>query len=168
MRLLLQRVRYAQVHIDGQCQASIGPGILVLVGIAPEDTREDIQYLVGKMLKLRIFGDDQGRMNLSVQDIHGECLVVSQFTLMADTTKGNRPGYSKAAAPAKAEPLYQEFLATCREAWPDRIQAGVFGADMQITLLNDGPVTIAMESRSNIQDQDHNLPHPTQAAPRHG
>ncbi|MBM3912374.1 MAG: D-tyrosyl-tRNA(Tyr) deacylase [Sphingomonadales bacterium] len=158
MRLLLQRVRYAQVHIDGRSHASIGPGLLALVGIAQEDTREDIHYLVGKMLRLRIFEDEQGRMNLSVQDIQGECLVVSQFTLMADTAKGNRPGYSKAAAPAIAEPLYQEFLATCREAWPGRIQAGVFGADMQITLLNDGPVTIAMESRSSIHDQDPQLP----------
>lgn len=158
MRLLLQRVRHAQVRIDGGIHASIGPGLLALVGIAPEDTREDIQYLVGKMLRLRIFGDEQGRMNLSVQDIQGECLVVSQFTLMADTAKGNRPGYSKAAAPAIAEPLYREFLAACSEAWPERIQSGVFGADMQITLLNDGPVTIAMDSRSSIHDQDRQLP----------
>ncbi|MBM3446849.1 MAG: D-tyrosyl-tRNA(Tyr) deacylase [Bacteroidetes bacterium] len=158
MRLLLQRVRHAQVHIDGRSHASIGPGLLALVGIAPEDTLVDIHYLVGKMLRLRIFGDEQGRMNLSVQDIQGECLVVSQFTLLADTAKGNRPGYSKAAAPAVAEPLYQKFLAACREAWPGRIQAGVFGADMQITLLNDGPVTIAMDSRSNIHDQDPHLP----------
>ena len=147
MRLLLQRVQHAQVHIDGGIHASIGPGLLALVGIAPEDTRVDIDYLVGKMLRLRIFGDEQGRMNLSVQDIQGECLVVSQFTLMADTAKGNRPGYSKAAAPAIAESLYQEFLAACSEAWPGRIQAGVFGADMQITLLNDGPVTIWMDSQ---------------------
>jgi D-tyrosyl-tRNA(Tyr) deacylase len=99
------------------------------------------------MLRLRIFGDEEGRMNRSVQDIQGECLVVSQFTLMADTAKGNRPGYSRAAAPAIAEPLFQRFLEICGEAWPDRIQSGVFGADMQITLLNDGPVTIWMDSR---------------------
>jgi D-tyrosyl-tRNA(Tyr) deacylase len=113
----------------------------------PHDTTEDLQYLVGKMLRLRIFGDEEGRMNLSVQDIQGECLIVSQFTLMADTAKGNRPGYSKAAAPAVAEPLFLQFLDLCREAWPHRVQSGVFGADMQITLLNDGPVTIWMDSR---------------------
>ncbi len=156
MRLLLQRVRHAQVQIADQTHASIGPGLLALVGIAPEDTSEDIQYLVGKMLRLRIFGDEEGRMNLSVQDIDGECLVVSQFTLMADTAKGNRPGYTKAAPPSIAEPLYQEFLAICREALPNRIHAGVFGADMQITLLNDGPVTIAMDSRSSISENPAN------------
>jgi D-tyrosyl-tRNA(Tyr) deacylase len=147
MRLLLQRVRHARLEIAGQTHASIGPGLLALVGIAPGDTQEDIHYLVGKMLRLRIFGDEEGRMNLSVQDLLGECLVVSQFTLMAETARGNRPGYSKAAPPEMAETLYLEFLATCRKAWPDRIQAGVFGADMQITLLNDGPVTISMDSR---------------------
>ena len=158
MRLLLQRVRHAEVQIAGQCHASIGPGLLALVGISPEDTSEDIRYLVGKMLRLRIFGDDEGRMNLSVQDIQGECLVVSQFTLMADTAKGNRPGYSKAAAPSVAEPLYQEFLAFCQEAWPGRVQSGVFGADMQITLLNDGPVTIAMDSQSTKPDKFTHFP----------
>ena len=147
MRLLLQRVAHAELSIAGQIHARIGPGLLALVGIEPDDTPEDLVYLAGKMLRLRIFGDEEGRMNRSVQDIQGECLVVSQFTLMADTAKGNRPGYSKAAAPAIAEPLFQQFLEICREAWPDRIQSGVFGADMQITLLNDGPVTIWMDSR---------------------
>lgn len=147
MRLLLQRVAHAELCIAGQIHARIGPGLLALVGIEPEDTPEDLVYLAGKMLRLRIFGDEEGRMNRSVQDIQGECLVVSQFTLMADTAKGNRPGYSRAAAPAIAEPLFQRFLEICGEAWPDRIQSGVFGADMQITLLNDGPVTIWMDSR---------------------
>ncbi len=147
MRLLLQRVAHAELSIAGQIHARIGPGLLALVGIEPDDTPEDLVYLAGKMLRLRIFGDEEGRMNRSVQDIQGECLVVSQFTLMADTAKGNRPGYSRAAAPAIAEPLFQQFLEICREAWPDRIQSGVFGADMQITLLNDGPVTIWMDSR---------------------
>ncbi|MBM3935907.1 MAG: D-tyrosyl-tRNA(Tyr) deacylase [Sphingomonadales bacterium] len=149
MRLLLQRVSHAKVAIDGQTHASIGPGLLALVGIEPEDTTEDLKYLAGKMLRLRIFGDEEGRMNRSVQDIDGECLVVSQFTLMADTAKGNRPGYSRAAPPSVAEPLFLEFLSICREAWPGRIHAGIFGADMQITLLNDGPVTIAMDSREH-------------------
>ena len=147
MRLLLQRVAHAELSIAGQIHARIGPGLLALVGIEPDDTPEDLVYLAGKMLRLRIFGDEEGRMNRSVQDIQGECLLVSQFTLMADTAKGNRPGYSRAAAPAIAEPLFQRFLEICREAWPDRIQSGVFGADMQITLLNDGPVTIWMDSR---------------------
>jgi D-tyrosyl-tRNA(Tyr) deacylase len=147
MRLLLQRVAHAELSIAGQIHARIGPGLLALVGIEPDDTPEDLVYLAGKMLRLRIFGDEEGRMNRSVQDIQGECLVVSQFTLMADTAKGNRPGYSRAAAPAIAEPLFQRFLEICGEAWPDRIQSGVFGADMQITLLNDGPVTIWMDSR---------------------
>lgn len=147
MRLLLQRVAHAELCIAGQIHARIGPGLLALVGIEPDDTPEDLVYLAGKMLRLRIFGDEEGRMNRSVQDIQGECLVVSQFTLMADTAKGNRPGYSRAAAPAIAEPLFQRFLEICGEAWPDRIQSGVFGADMQITLLNDGPVTIWMDSR---------------------
>ena len=147
MRLLLQRVAHAELCIAGQIHARIGPGLLALVGIEPDDTPEDLVYLAGKMLRLRIFGDEEGRMNRSVQDIQGECLLVSQFTLMADTAKGNRPGYSRAAAPAIAEPLFQRFLEICGEAWPDRIQSGVFGADMQITLLNDGPVTIWMDSR---------------------
>jgi D-tyrosyl-tRNA(Tyr) deacylase len=147
MRLLLQRVAHAELCIAGQIHARIGPGLLALVGIEPDDTPEDLVYLAGKMLRLRIFGDEEGRMNRSVQDIQGECLLVSQFTLMADTAKGNRPGYSRAAAPAIAEPLFQRFLEVCGEAWPDRIQSGVFGADMQITLLNDGPVTIWMDSR---------------------
>ena len=147
MRLLLQRVAHAELSIAGQIHARIGPGLLALVGIEPDDTPEDLVYMAGKMLRLRIFGDEEGRMNRSVQDIQGECLVVSQFTLMADTAKGNRPGYSRAAAPAIAEPLFQRFLEVCGEAWPDRIQSGVFGADMQITLLNDGPVTIWMDSR---------------------
>jgi D-tyrosyl-tRNA(Tyr) deacylase len=147
MRLLLQRVAHAELSIAGQIHARIGPGLLALVGIEPDDTPEDLVYLAGKMLRLRIFGDEEGRMNRSVQDIQGECLLVSQFTLMADTAKGNRPGYSRAAAPAIAEPLFQRFLEICGEAWPDRIQSGVFGADMQITLLNDGPVTIWMDSR---------------------
>ena len=147
MRLLLQRVAHAELSIAGQIHARIGPGLLALVGIEPDDTSEDLAYLAGKMLRLRIFGDEEGRMNRSVQDIQGECLLVSQFTLMADTAKGNRPGYSRAAAPAIAEPLFQRFLEICGEAWPDRIQSGVFGADMQITLLNDGPVTIWMDSR---------------------
>ena len=147
MRLLLQRVAHAELSIAGQIHARIGPGLLALVGIEPDDTPEDLVYMAGKMLRLRIFGDEEGRMNRSVQDIQGECLVVSQFTLMADTAKGNRPGYSRAAAPAIAEPLFQRFLEICGEAWPDRIQSGVFGADMQITLLNDGPVTIWMDSR---------------------
>lgn len=147
MRLLLQRVTHAELCIAGQTHARIGSGLLALVGIEPDDTPEDLVYMAGKMLRLRIFGDEEGRMNRSVQDIQGECLVVSQFTLMADTAKGNRPGYSRAAAPAIAEPLFQRFLEICREAWPNRIQSGVFGADMQITLLNDGPVTIWMDSR---------------------
>lgn len=150
MRLVLQRVRHARVEISGHLHAQIGNGLLALVGIEHDDRAEDLRYMVGKMLRLRIFGDSEGRMNLSVQDIAGECLIVSQFTLMADTAKGNRPGYSKAAAPSVAEPLFHDFLSICREAWPGKIQAGVFGADMQITLLNDGPVTIVMDSPRRI------------------
>ena len=147
MRAVLQRVIESRVVVDGQVVGEIGPGWLVLLGVGHGDTLETARWVAEKCVHLRGFNDDAGKMNRSVQDIQGECLLVSQFTLMADSAKGNRPGYSRAAAPAIAEPLFHQFLEICREGWPDRIQSGVFGADMQITLLNDGPVTIWMDSR---------------------
>lgn len=147
MRALLQRVSEASVSIDGNVVARIDAGLLVLLGIYPDDGRAEIDYLVDKLLGLRIFADDDKPMNRSVVDIDGGVLVVSQFTLAADTSRGRRPGFSNAAPPAIAEPLYQEFLQVLGDRWP-RTAAGVFGADMQVALINDGPVTILLDKHS--------------------
>lgn len=144
MRALLQRVSEASVTIAGETVATIDAGLLVLLGIFPVDGSSEIDYLVDKLLGLRIFADGDKPMNRSVVDINGEVLVVSQFTLAADTSRGRRPGFSSAAAPAIAEPLYEQFVATLRERWP-RVATGEFGADMQVHLTNDGPVTILLE-----------------------
>jgi len=144
MRALLQRVSEASVTIAGETVATIDAGLLVLLGIFPVDGSGEIDYLVDKLLGLRIFADGDKPMNRSVVDINGEVLVVSQFTLAADTSRGRRPGFSSAAAPAIAEPLYEQFVATLRERWP-RVATGEFGADMQVHLTNDGPVTILLE-----------------------
>jgi D-tyrosyl-tRNA(Tyr) deacylase len=147
MRLLLQRVRFAELSIAGQVHARIGPGLLALAGIEVGDRPQELTRMAGKMARLRIFDDAEGKMNLSVTDTGGSCLVVSQFTLLADTAKGNRPGYSRAALPEEARPLFERFVQECRSLLPDRVHSGVFGADMQITLLNDGPVTLSLDSR---------------------
>lgn len=147
MRVVIQRVAHAKVCIDGEVHSQIGNGLLVLLGIQPTDGQDDIDYLVQKITHLRIFDDAAGVMNLCVRDVEGEVLVVSQFTLMASTRKGNRPSYIHAAPPAVAKPLYEAFVEQLSTAMEKRVQTGRFGADMQVSLLNDGPVTICIDSR---------------------
>lgn len=150
MRALVQRVASASVAIDGSTQASIGPGILVLVGIETADTEEDIAWLVNKLAGLRIFDDAQGVMNLSVKDIGGEALVVSQFTLHARVKKGFRPSYIDAAPPAISIPLYEQFVEALSAELEKPVQTGEFGAMMQVSLVNDGPVTIWIDSKNKL------------------
>lgn len=144
MKALLQRVTEAAVTVDGERIASIGPGLLVFVGVQPGDGPEDVDWLAGKVLALRIFPDADKPMNRSVTDVGGELLLVSQFTLAADTRRGNRPGFSTAAPPEQAERLYDAFVAEVRRRW-NRVATGRFGADMQVSLINDGPVTFLLE-----------------------
>ncbi len=146
MKALLQRVNSASVKIKGDEIARIGPGLCVLVGIAEGDSQEDIDYLVVKMVNLRIFSDHTGKFNFSAAETGRQLLVVSQFTLIADTHKGRRPSFTGAAAPDKAEPLYEKFLAKCSETGLPTY-GGVFGAYMQVEIVNDGPVTIMLDSR---------------------
>ena len=143
MKVLLQRVSEAAVDIGGERVAQIGAGLLVLVGVAPEDGDAELRWLADKTLGLRIFADAEKPMNRSVVDIQGELLVVSQFTLTADTRKGKRPGFSTAAPPAHAEAIYTKFVDELRQTLP--VQTGQFGADMQVSLVNDGPVTFMLE-----------------------
>ncbi len=147
MRVIIQRVSEASVTIDGTVKSAIGWGLLVLLGIEHEDTNEDIAWLCKKITQLRIFGDEEGKMNRSVQDIDGEILVISQFTLHASTKKGNRPSYIKAARPEVAVPLYERFLDQLSITLGKTVGSGTFGADMKVRLLNDGPVTIWIDSR---------------------
>lgn len=148
MKVVIQRVLEASVAIDCKKTAAINTGLLVLVGIEDADTTEDITWLTSKIANLRIFADDNGVMNLSVKECNGEILVVSQFTLHADTKKGNRPSYIKASKPPIAIPLYQEFLFQMQVQLGRKIQSGTFGADMKIALINDGPVTIIIHSKN--------------------
>jgi len=143
VKVLLQRVSQAAVDVAGERIAEIGPGLLALVGVAPEDGDEQIRWLADKTLGLRIFPDAQKPMNRSVMDVGGELLVVSQFTLTADTSKGKRPGFSTAAPPAMAEQVYLGFVTELEKSMP--VQTGRFGADMQVSLVNDGPVTFLLE-----------------------
>lgn len=148
MRLLIQRVRHASVAIDSRLRSSIGAGLLVFVGIEQDDRDEDVEWLAGKLVRLRIFDDRQGVMNCSVTDTGGEVLVVSQFTLHASTRRGNRPSYVRAAGEAVARPLYERFVLRVGELLGREAATGEFGADMQVELTNDGPVTIWMDSRN--------------------
>lgn len=148
MRVLIQRVRRASVTVDGEFISEIGKGLLVFVGICDEDGDEDIEWLTKKIANIRLFDDDNGVMNLSVNDVCGEVLAVSQFTLMASTKKGNRPSYIKAAKPDISVPLYEQFCNEMEIAVNKPIKRGVFGADMKVDLLNDGPVTIFIDSRN--------------------
>ena len=148
MRLLIQRVTEARCRIDGEVYSEIGKGLVVLVGIGNDETKEDIEWLTKKLVQLRIFDDEAGVMNLSVQDIAGEVMVVSQFTLHAMTKKGNRPSWIKAAPEAISKPLYEEFVANIERTLERDVATGVFGADMQIELTNDGPVTIWIDSKN--------------------
>ena len=148
MRVLIQRVKRASVTIEGNIKSQIANGMLILVGIEEEDTQEDISWLVKKCTNLRIFDDEQGVMNRSVMDVQGEVLAVSQFTLMASTKKGNRPSYIRAAKSEISVPLYESFCNEMETALGRPIQTGVFGADMQVELINDGPVTIFIDSKN--------------------
>lgn len=148
MRVVIQRVREASVSIGGRVKAAIGPGLMILLGVGHEDGQEDIDWLVRKIAGLRIFNDADGVMNRSVTDIQGEALVVSQFTLMASTKKGNRPSYIGAAGHELAIPLYERFCVALSEAIGRPVGAGEFGADMQVALINDGPVTICIDTKN--------------------
>ena len=148
MIAVIQRVSQATLHIEGALQASIQQGFLVLLGIHVDDTPEDVAYLAGKIAGLRIFSDQEGKMNLDLEAIHGELLLVSQFTLYANTKKGNRPSFLESARPEQAIPLYQLMITTLSDKLGNKIQTGVFGADMQINLKNDGPVTIIIDSKN--------------------
>lgn len=148
MRIVLQRVSRASVVSDGVLTGSIGRGLLLLLGIEPADTPEDAVKLAAKVAKLRIFEDADGKMNLSVLDIGGEALVVSQFTLFGDCAKGNRPSFNRAAPPAHAIPLYERFVAELSTVLGKPVPTGVFGADMKVDLLNDGPVTLVIDTRN--------------------
>lgn len=148
MRAVIQRVREASVTIDGKLCSAIGPGLMILLGIGHEDGAEDIDYLVKKIAALRIFDDEAGVMNRSVLDTGGEALVVSQFTLMASTKKGNRPSYIHAAGHETAIPLYESFCQALSAAMGRSVATGVFGADMKVALINDGPVTICIDTKN--------------------
>ncbi|MBM3915639.1 MAG: D-tyrosyl-tRNA(Tyr) deacylase [Sphingomonadales bacterium] len=147
MRAVVQRVSEASVSIDGSVHAAVGPGLLVLLGIEAADNPEDIEWLCTKIVQLRIFNDEQGQLNRSLQEIEGELLLISQFTLQASTKKGNRPSFSKAARPEQANLLYEQMIAQLRTLLGPRLKTGVFGADMKVSLINDGPVTIWFDTK---------------------
>ena len=148
MKVVIQRVSKASVTIDGNKVASIGSGLLILLGIVEDDTHEDIKWLSNKIVNLRVFGDKNMVMNLSLTDVHGHVIVVSQFTLHASTKKRNRPSYIRAAKPETAIPLYETFIKQLESDLGKRVQTGQFGADMQVDLINDGPVTIIIDSKN--------------------
>jgi D-aminoacyl-tRNA deacylase len=148
MRAVIQRVSEASVTVDGAVTGAIGKGLLVLLAVEDADTGEDSEWLSGKIVRLRIFNDEQGLMNLSVQEVRGGILLVSQFTLFASTKKGNRPSFSRSAKPEVAVPLYEEFIRRLTADFGGAIQTGGFGADMKVALLNDGPVTILIDSKN--------------------
>lgn len=144
MKCLIQRVLSASVSVDGVCTGSISRGLLVFLGITHTDTEQTAEKAVEKIRKLRIFEDENGKTNLSIEDVHGELLVVSQFTLYADCRRGNRPGFEQAAAPAHANRLYEHFLSVCEGRFA-KVAHGIFGADMKVSLTNDGPFTVMPE-----------------------
>ena len=146
MKIIVQRVKQAQVSIEGQIHGQIKQGLLLLVGVGPEDQQEDLEYAVRKLVNMRIFSDDEGKMNLSVKDIQGEILSISQFTLFADTKKGNRPAFIGAANPEMASRLYDDFNDLLEKEVP--VKRGIFAADMAIELINDGPVTIILDTKN--------------------
>lgn len=151
MIALIQRVSTAKVTIAGKLYSEIGAGMLILLGVAESDEIKDAEWLASKVAKLRIFSDEDGKMNLDVASVNGEIMVVSQFTLLADPSKGNRPGYSLAARPEKAIPLYESFVSMLSEINGKKVETGLFGADMQVMLCNDGPVTLALDSRIHMK-----------------
>ena len=145
MKIVVQRVKNAKVDVEGKTVGKIDKGFLVLLGVTHEDTEEQADYLAKKLCNLRVFTDENYKMNLSLKDINGKLLIVSQFTLYADCTSGNRPSFTNAAKPDKAEKLYEYFCKQCEEKYNIEVKKGIFGADMKVELLNDGPVTIIIE-----------------------
>lgn len=148
MRVVIQRVKQASVTVKDEITGSIGNGLLILAGFEHTDTNEDIEWMVGKITRLRIFNDTEGVMNLSVIDVNGQILVISQFTLHAKTKKGNRPSYVQAAPPAIAIPLYEKFIQLLEETSGKKVERGIFGATMDVNLTNSGPVTIIIDSKN--------------------
>lgn len=148
MKAVIQRVSQSSVTIGGEVVASIQKGLLILVGIEEADTKQDIEWLSSKIVNLRIFGDENGTMNLSVKEVNGDAIIVSQFTLHASTKKGNRPSYIKAAKPDIAIPLYEQFVQQFEKDLEKKVQTGQFGADMKVSLINDGPVTILIDTKN--------------------
>ena len=148
MRAVLQRVSKASVKVDGELTGSIDWGFVILLGVVPEDTIDDVKWLANKCSNMRVFSDEEGKMNLSIKDIDGKFLVVSQFTLHASTKKGNRPSFIKAARPDHAIPMYEKFCEELYAVSGQNVEKGVFGADMKVDILNDGPVTIIIDSKA--------------------
>jgi D-tyrosyl-tRNA(Tyr) deacylase len=148
MKVVLQRVKSSSVEVSGEITGSIEQGLLILLGIAEDDNNEDMDYILRKVINMRIFRDSEGKMNKSVLDIDGDILLVSQFTLCADTRKGNRPSFINAAKPEKAEKMYEEFKERLIQSGIKRVETGIFGAMMDVNIINDGPVTIVLDSRS--------------------
>lgn len=150
MKALIQRVKSSSVTVDGKVTGEIGQGYLILLGVGKGDTEKDCRRLVDKVSGLRIFSDEKDKINLSLRDVNGGLLIVSQFTLYADCRKGNRPGFTDSAPPEEAEKLYEQFVMLCRENITENVQTGVFGADMQVALVNDGPFTVLLETKDGI------------------
>lgn len=152
MKLVLQRVHHAAVHVEGNCIGKIGKGLLIFLGVAREDTKDTAEKMFQKVEKLRIFSDNEGKTNLSVHDIDGELLIISQFTLYADCRKGNRPSFINAGSSEQAEELYEYFIELAKKQFmPEKIQHGEFGAHMEVSLLNDGPFTIVLDSEEILK-----------------
>ncbi|SHJ12580.1 D-tyrosyl-tRNA(Tyr) deacylase [Mesonia phycicola] len=150
MKVVLQRVSEASVTIENKVKSSIKKGFLILVGIEEQDTQDDVEWLCRKIINMRIFGDEDDKMNLSLKDVDGEALIISQFTLHASTKKGNRPSFIKAANPSIAIPLYEAFISEFEKQLEKPVGTGEFGADMKVSLLNDGPVTIIIDSKEKV------------------
>ncbi len=147
MRAFIQRVSHAEVKVENDTVGKIDRGVLVLLGITHDDQQPDIDWLVRKIVQLRVFNDEEGKMNLSVQDIQGDILLISQFTLYANAKKGNRPSYNRSAPPSIAIPIYEQFIQKLRAVFNGKVATGVFGGDMKVSLLNDGPVSILLDSQ---------------------
>ena len=147
MKAIIQRVKYAEVEVDGKCVGKIDKGFLVLLGVKKGDTKKEVEYLVKKICNMRIFEDENGKMNINIKDVNGKILVISQFTLLADCSQGNRPSFINAEKPEIANELYEYFKKLIKDELGE-VESGIFGADMKVSLLNDGPVTIDLDSEN--------------------